>query len=165
MSVFDFIHLLHGARGGESQTNRMCMQVSVSMSVLSVFVLSAFLCLFTALQVQFICRHRASSLFYMFLDDPGVCVLADYDPFCSRSLRPCLREFLDSILVDRLHPRAPTTSARTHALYTLATAHFSAARKLDTCAHTSPPRNPRSTSHHRYCDLCSRLLRATPSAT
>ena len=37
MSVFDFIHLLHGARGGESQTNRMCMQVSVSMSVLSVF--------------------------------------------------------------------------------------------------------------------------------
>ena len=37
MSVFDFIHLLHRARGDESQTNRMCMQVSVSMSVLSVF--------------------------------------------------------------------------------------------------------------------------------
>ena len=54
MSVFDFIHLLHGARGGESQTNRMCMQVSVSMSVLSVFVLSAFVCLFTALIVQII---------------------------------------------------------------------------------------------------------------
>ncbi len=33
MSVFDFNHLLHGARGGESQTHRMCMQVSVSMSV------------------------------------------------------------------------------------------------------------------------------------
>ena len=54
MSVFDFIHLLHGARGGESQTNRMCMQVLVSMSVLSVFVLSAFVCLFTALIVQII---------------------------------------------------------------------------------------------------------------
>jgi len=38
----------------ESQTNRMCMQVSVSMSVLSVFVLSAFVCLFTALKVQII---------------------------------------------------------------------------------------------------------------
>ena len=65
MSVFDFIHLLHGARGGESQTNRMCMQVSVSMSVLSVFVLSAFVCLFTALIVQIIRWHRASSLYYM----------------------------------------------------------------------------------------------------
>jgi len=54
MSVFDFIHLLHGARGGESQTNRMCMQVSVSMSVLSVFFLSAFVCFFTGLKVQFI---------------------------------------------------------------------------------------------------------------
>jgi hypothetical protein len=91
----------------------------VSMSVLSVFVLSAFLCLFTALQVQFICRHRASSLFYMFLDDPGVCVLADYDPFCSRSLRPCLREFLDSIHVHyiRVH-LLHTTSDGTHAFYT-----------------------------------------------
>ena len=65
MSVFDVIHLLHGARGGESQTNRMCMQVSVSMSVLSVFVLSAFVCLFTALIVQIIRWHRASSLYYM----------------------------------------------------------------------------------------------------
>jgi len=65
MSVFDFIHLLHGARGGESQTNRMCMQVSVSMSVLSVFVLSAFVCLFTAQIVQIIRWHRASSLYYM----------------------------------------------------------------------------------------------------
>jgi hypothetical protein len=71
MSVFDFIHLLHRARGDESQTNRMCMQVSVSMSVLSVFVLSvfvlsAFVCFFTTLKVQFISRHRASSLCYMF---------------------------------------------------------------------------------------------------
>jgi hypothetical protein len=49
----------HGARGGESQTNRMCMQVSVSMSALSVFVLSAFVCFFTALKVQFIRRHPA----------------------------------------------------------------------------------------------------------
>jgi len=56
MSVFDFIHLIHGARGGESQTNRMCIQVSVSMSVLSVFVLSvfvtAFVCLSTVLKVH-----------------------------------------------------------------------------------------------------------------
>jgi hypothetical protein len=71
MSVFDFIHLLHGARGGESQTNRICMQVSVSMSVfsvfdLSVFVLSTFVCFFTALIVQFIRRHLASSFYYMF---------------------------------------------------------------------------------------------------
>ena len=70
MSVFDFIHLLLGARGGESQTNRMCMQVTVSMSVLSVFVLSVFVlsalvCFFTTLEVQFIRRHRASSLYYM----------------------------------------------------------------------------------------------------
>ena len=42
MSVFDLIHLLHGARGGEGQPNRICMQESVSMFSLSVFDLSVF---------------------------------------------------------------------------------------------------------------------------
>jgi hypothetical protein len=56
MSVFDFVHLLHGARGVRARLTA-CMQVSVSMSVLSVFVLSvfvfsAFVCFFTALKVQ-----------------------------------------------------------------------------------------------------------------
>jgi hypothetical protein len=66
MSVFDFIHLLHGARGGESQTNRMCMQESVSMSVCQFSICQFSFCFFTRLIVQFIRPHLASSVYYIY---------------------------------------------------------------------------------------------------
>ncbi len=107
------------------------------------------------------------------------------DPFCSRSHRPCLNGPLDCIRVDyicvrppyprrlhirvrpphprRLHPRVPTTFGP-HP-YILQSRHFYAACVMETCAHTSPPRNLRSASHLRHIDLCVRLLQAVRRAT
>ena len=54
--------------------------------------------------------------FLFIVDDPGVRVLADYDPFCSRSLRPCLPEFLDSIDVDYISVRLRIRTAHMHSI-------------------------------------------------
>jgi len=52
-------------------------------------------------------------------------------------------------------------SDRTHASYSLATEHFYDACALDTCAHTSQPRNLRI----QNCDPGTLLLQAVRHAT